>query len=158
MHRALPASTEHVSDATSRGQRWLSVAALASGLALLMVAYFPAQGMAALGDRLDAVVTMALGLGLVAIACAMAVYDTTRRILGHLAGAVIAVGAATPLLSAMLMPVGSDLARLAYYVCAIGLVSAMVRRSAPATVFGLLTVVPMPFYVVFGRALGQAGI
>jgi len=158
MHRALPASTEHVGDATPRGQRWLSVAALAFGLALLMVAYFPAQGMEALGDRLDAVVTMALGLSLVAIACAIAVYDTTRRILGHLAGAVIAAGAAMPLLWAVWMPVGSDLAGLAYYVCAIGLVSAVVRRSAPAAVFGLLTVVPMPFYVVFGRALEQAGI
>ncbi len=118
----------------SFGSSWLAAAALATGVALAIIAFLPASRRD--GGPHEVFVTLFLiGLLLTTAASGLATYDMAKLVVNRTPAMWIAVIAAAVAGYALPQPPGGDLRGLTLYIVAIGLAWVALRRTAAAALF-----------------------
>ena len=143
-----PAQSLDVPQATdARHGNWWPVAAMAVGIAFVLVAILPATLSDATNPYAAAAVIL-LGFVCIGVAVALSAYDAALTRMPRSISAAIALAAAVPVLLPIFLPLGADLGGPMLYVLAVGIASFAIRRTAASGVFLLLTAFGPAVYLV----------
>jgi hypothetical protein len=152
-----PAESLDVPLAThARRGNWWPVAAMATGLAFVLLALLPAI-FGGPTNPYAAVGLILLGLVGIGTGVALAAYDVAGTRLPGWVSAAIALAAAVPVWIPMFLPMGSDFGAPMLYVLAVGTITFAVRRTVASGVFLLLTALGPAIYVLqqLGAGVGR---